>query len=407
VKSTVGQRRLRLVVGVILVLTLAGTVGAMYGQRATKRLTERLTESDVQRATPTAPLVSVASVARADLSSALTLAAEFRPFQEVNLYAKVSGYIRQMRVDIGDHVKAGEVLAVLEIPELEDQLQQASAAVERAKQEVTRAKAAYEEAHLTYDRLSEVLKQQPNLVAQQEIDQARARDETLKASWDAAQSAVREAVAHRANYATMLGYSKITAPFTGVVTKRFADTGSLVGAGTAASSQALVRLSQLDPLRLVLPVPESAVPNVREGAPVEVVVQSTKQTLAATVTRVSGAVNSDTRTMQVEVDIPNPSLSLAPGMYATATLVQDSRKNALSLPIEAAPNRKGDTATVYVLDKDHRIQERTIGVGMETATQIEVRSGLEENELVLIGGRRQYQVGQMVQPKLLAQGIAR
>lgn len=404
-KSTVGQRRLRLVVGVILVLTLAGTVGAMYGQRATKRLTEG---GDVQRvATPTVPLVSVAPVSRTDLSSTLTLAAEFKPFQEVNVYAKVAGYVRQMRVDIGDHVRAGEVLAVLEIPEAEDQLQQASAGVERAKQEVTRAKAAYDEAHLTYDRLAEVLKQQPNLVAQQEIDQARAKDETLKASWDAAQSAVREAVAHRATYATMLAYSKITAPFSGVVTKRFADTGSLVGAGTAASGQALVRLSQLDPLRLALPVPESAVPNVREGAPVEVVIQSTKQTLGATVTRVSGAVATDTRTMQVEVDIPNARLTLAPGMYATATLVLDSRKNALSLPIEAAPNRKGDTATVYVLDKDHRIQERTIGVGMETATQIEVRSGLEENELVLIGGRRQYQVGQVVQPKLLAQGMVR
>jgi len=395
VKSRVGQRRLRLVVGVILVLTLAGTVGAMYGQRATKRLTEG---GDVQRvATPTVPLVSVAPVSRTDLSSTLTLAAEFKPFQEVNVYAKVAGYVRQMRVDIGDHVRAGEVLAVLEIPEAEDQLQQASAGVERAKQE----------AHLTYDRLAEVLKQQPNLVAQQEIDQARAKDETLKASWDAAQSAVREAVAHRATYATMLAYSKITAPFSGVVTKRFADTGSLVGAGTAASGQALVRLSQLDPLRLALPVPESAVPNVREGAPVEVVIQSTKQTLGATVTRVSGAVATDTRTMQVEVDIPNARLTLAPGMYATATLVLDSRKNALSLPIEAAPNRKGDTATVYVLDKDHRIQERTIGVGMETATQIEVRSGLEENELVLIGGRRQYQVGQVVQPKLLAQGMVR
>ncbi len=127
-KSTVGQRRLRLVVGVILVLTLAGTVGAMYGQRATKRLSE----GDVQRATPspTAPLVSVAPVSRSDLSSTLTLAAEFRPFQEVDVYARVAGYVRQMKVDVGDRVKAGEVLAVLEIPELEDELQQASAAVE-------------------------------------------------------------------------------------------------------------------------------------------------------------------------------------------------------------------------------------------------------------------------------------
>ncbi len=92
--------------------------------------------------------------------------------------------------------------------------------------------------------------------------------------------------------------------------------------------------------------------------------------------------------MHVEVDVPNPQLTLAPGMYASATLTQDSRKQALSIPVEAAPNLKGDTATVYVLDKQHKIQERTIGVGMQTATQIEVTSGLEEDELVLLGGRR-------------------
>ncbi len=103
---------------------------------------------------------------------------------------------------------------------------------------MTRAKAAYDEAHLTYDRLTEVLKQQPDLVAQQDIDEAHAKDETRKASWVAAQSAVREAIAHRAKYATMVEYSRITAPFAGVVTKRYADTGSLMGAGTAPPARA-------------------------------------------------------------------------------------------------------------------------------------------------------------------------
>jgi len=205
----------------------------------------------------------------------------------------------------------------------------------------------------------------------------------------------------------MIAYSRITAPFAGVITKRYADTGSLVGAGTASSSQALVRLSQLDPLRLVLPVPESAVPRVRDGAAVEVQVQATKETITAKVSRASGEVATSTRTMHVEVDVPNPDLRLAPGMYATATLVQESRKNTLAIPIEAAPSRKGDAATVYVLNRDHKIEERQIKVGMETPTQLEVKSGVEENELVLIGGRGQYQPGQMAAPKLLANGAAR
>jgi RND family efflux transporter MFP subunit len=346
--------------------------------------------------------VAVVPVKRGNLDETLTLAAEFRPFQEVNVYARVAGYVRQMRVDVGDRVKAGDVLAVLEIPELQDDLRRADAAVERATQEVARAKAAYDDAHLTYQRLAEVVKQQPTLIAQQEIDQARAKDEAGKAAWDAAQSAVREAVANRAKYTTLLGYSKITAPFTGVITKRFADTGSLVGAGTSSNGQALVRLSQLDPLRLVLPVPESAVPKIREGAAVQVLAQATQERIAGQVARVSGEVALVTRTMHVEVDVPNKQLTLAPGMYASATLVQDSRKAVLSIPVEAVPNRKGDAALVYVLSKDNRLEERSITLGLETPNEVEVRSGAAENELVVIGGRG-YQPGQLVEPRTLAE----
>jgi len=389
------------IVALVIGIVVATGAAAIYAQLGGK------TKKDARDATGAVPVVGVMPVMRADLSEELALSAEFRPFQEVNVYAKVNGYVRQMKVDVGQRVKAGDVLAILEVPELQDELQRATAAVERANQDVARTKASYDDAHLTYTRLSEVVKQQPNLVAQQDIDEAHARDETAKASWVAAQSAVREAIAGRAKYTTMIAYSRITAPFAGVITKRYADTGSLVGAGTASSSQALVRLSQLDPLRLVLPVPESAVPRVRDGAAVEVQVQATKETITAKVSRASGEVATSTRTMHVEVDVPNPDLRLAPGMYATATLVQESRKNTLAIPIEAAPSRKGDAATVYVLNRDHKIEERQIKVGLETPTQLEVKSGVEENELVLIGGRGQYQPGQMAAPKLLANGAAR
>jgi RND family efflux transporter MFP subunit len=301
-------------------------------------------------------------------------------------------------------VKAGAALAVLDVPELEAELQQASAAVESAEQEVNRAKAAYDEAHLMYSRLAEVLKQQPDLVAQQDIDEAHAKDETRKASWVAAQSAVREAIARRAKFRDMIEYSRITAPFAGVVSKRYADTGALMGAGTASASQSLVRLSQLDPLRLILPVPESKVPKIHAGDPVQVFVPSTGQTLSASVARLSGAVASETRTMHVEVDVPNPDLTLAPGMYASATLTLESRKQALSVPVEAVPNVKEGAASVLVLDKQNKIQERRIGIGIQTPTQIEVTSGLEEGDLVLLGGQGQVQPGQLAEPKLVSGG---
>jgi RND family efflux transporter MFP subunit len=395
---TPGSRRVpRLVAAIVLGLgiCIAGVVAVIYTRSAGDM-------QDKKEANGAARPAAVAAVTRADLLDSIEVSAEFRPYQEVNVYARAAGYVRQMKVDIGDQVKAGALLAVLEIPELEDDVRRAVATVERSKQEVERARASYDDAHSTYARLAEVIRQQPNLVAEQEVDQARARDNAAKASLDAAQSAVREAEANREKYSTMAAYSHITAPFPGVVTKRYADTGSLVGAGTNSSSQALVRLSQLDPLRLVLPVPESAVPKIHAGAPVDVMVQATGQTLRVAVSRVSGEVATDTRTMHIEVDVPNPTLALAPGMYTSAVLVLDSRKQVLSIPIEAVPDRKGGTANVHVLDENHRVRKREVTLGLETASRIEVTAGLRENDLVLLGGRGQYQPGDSVEPRIAA-----
>jgi RND family efflux transporter MFP subunit len=386
----------------LVLLAVLGLAAAVIVFARTRSARERSgAEGTLAAATQEAAAVPVAAVAvrRADLEDTLTLSAEFRPFQEVNVYAKVAGYVRQMRVDVGSRVKAGDLLAVLEIPELQDDLQHASAAVERSRGEVARAKAAYDDAHLTYARLAQVVKEQPNLIAQQEIDQARAQDEAMKAAWEAAQASVAEARATRAKYRTLIRYSRIAAPFDGVITRRLADTGALVGAGTSSNGQALVRLAQLDPLRLVLPVPESAVPRLTPGAPVTVLVQATGERMTGKIARASGEVALDTRTMHVEVDVPNPALTLAPGMFAAAVLSRERRDGVLVLPIEAVPARKGDSASVLAVDKDRRLQERKLVLGLETPGAVEVRSGLSEGDLVVVGGRG-YQPGQRVEPRV-------
>src|SRR5581483_10749566 len=354
-------------VALAIVSVLCGA-GVIVWQRSTQAGATHAHAAAGQDAPPApAPVVTVG---RGNVEDKLALSAEFRPFQEINLYARVAGYVREMRVDVGSRVKAGQVIAVLEIPELHDDLQQASAAVERAQGEVQRAKALYDEAHLTYQRLAEVVKEQPNLVAQQEIDQARAREESSRAAWQAAQSHVREAAAGHAKYSTLVRYSQILAPFDGIVTRRLADTGALVGAGTSSNGQAIVRLSQVDPLRLVLPVPESAVPRLHLDMPVDVLVQATGQKITGHVARLSGEVSTDTRTMRVEVDVPNKTFELAPGTYASAQLVQDSRKGVLTIPVEAVPERKDGTATVLIVDKDNRLQQRTVVLGLETPTLV-------------------------------------
>ncbi len=160
------------------------------------------------------PSVAVAKADREDLYKEITIPAEFRPYTDVDVHAKVSGYVKQMKVDIGDRVKAGQLLAELEVPELKDELDQAIAARNRADAE-------YRDAHLAYTRLLAVNKTHPNLIAQQDMDTAEAKDA-------AAQGALGAAQADVGKYQTLFAYTRITAPFPGVVTKRYADPGALI-----------------------------------------------------------------------------------------------------------------------------------------------------------------------------------
>jgi RND family efflux transporter MFP subunit len=345
----------------------------------------------------------------------VVLTAEFKPYQEVDVMAKVAGYVKQIRVDIGDRVRQGELLATLEVPEMADDLSRAKAAldrsnaeVKRAAEELQRAQSAHEVTHLTYTRLTGVMKDRPGLVAQQEVDDARGKDlvaeaqvSAAKSSLVAAQEQVRVAQAELSKIKTMSDYTRVTAPFDGVITKRYADTGSMIQAGVSSQTQAMpvVRLSQNKLLRLILPVPESVVPSVRVGQSVEVSVPSLKRTFPGRVARLANRVQLDTRTMPTEVDVPNPQLVLVPGMYAEVDLTLEKRDKALSIPISAVAGSETDPLA-YVVNPDRKVEIRHIQTGMQTANRVEVRSGLREGDLVVIGNRNQLVAGQQVEPKI-------
>jgi len=220
------------------------------------------------------------SVGRAPLSNTLSIAGEFLPYQEVELHAKVSGYIRNINVDIGDRVRKGQVLAILEIPELVAQLQAAGAGVRHSQEEITRAQndvsraeADHAALHAGAARLRQASEARPGLIAEQELDDATAKDRSAEAQVEAAKSALSASrqqlevsQADERHYAALSEYSRITAPFDGVVTWRYADTGSLIQAGTSnVSSMPVVKLSQANVLRLRIPVPESLAASVRDG----------------------------------------------------------------------------------------------------------------------------------------------
>ncbi len=366
------------------------------------------------RVAPDVPTVAVARVTRGDVSQVLTVAAEFRPYQEIDVHAKVAGYVKSIPVDVGDRVRPGQLLAVLEIPELQDELLQDEASVKRANEEVNRAVAdleraqsAHEVTHLGSTRLAGVSKTRPNLIAQQDLDEAAGRDRVAEAQVSTAKAAVassREqleiAKANATKTRTLLAYSRITAPFEGVVTHRYADTGAMIQACTSSQTQTmpLVKLSQNNMLRLIIPVPESAVSRIHLKAPVEVRVTSMNRTVSGVVARFADRVDADTRTMRVEVDVPNPSLELVPGMYAQASIALDEAKNALTIPVQAV-DRLDDAARVLVVTKDRKIAARTIVLGLESADRVAVERGLEAGDLVVVGNRAQLKEGTVVSPK--------
>jgi RND family efflux transporter MFP subunit len=338
-------------------------------------------------ATVRPPTVAVCPVVREDLFSQVTLPAEFRPYQEVELHAKVSGYVSEINVDFGDHVKKDQVMATLEVPELLDQLHNAIALEQKAE-------ADYRAAHLNYTRLSAVEKEHPDLVAQQDLDTAQAKDGMAKAAIAAAEADVGK-------YNTLVSYTKITAPFDGVVTHRYVDQGALIQAGTASETQSLpvVRVSDNYHLRLDLWPSVDYVKDIHLDDTIEVQVQSLgMRSFKGKIKRFSLRVNEATREMRTEIEVPNPTLEIVPGMYAIVILKLQKRPQTLSIPTQAVSGE--EKSTVYLVNANHEIEERAVTLGLETPDRHEVTSGLREGDLVLIGSRTQARPGQKVTPKL-------
>ncbi len=341
-----------------------------------------------QSAQDNLPATAVARIVREDMYREVTMPAEFRPYVEVTLHAKVSGFVNKMNVDFGDTVKAGQLLATLEVPELQAELASARAAEQKAEADHTNA-------HLIYMRLQAVNQNHPNLVAQQELDTSEADDQTTAATIAAAQADVTR-------YQTMVDYTHITAPFDGVVTHRYVDPGTLIQAGTSSDTQSLplVRVSDLYRLRLDFPVTVDYVKDIQLDDPVEVRVDSLGgKTFTGKISRFTHDVSEDTRTMITEIEVPNPDLKLVPGMYATVVLKVDRHEKALAVPTEAIADSK--KPVVYVIGHDDQIEERPVQIGLEMADKYEVISGLEEGDMVVIGNHAGLSAGERVEPKLV------
>jgi len=361
-----------------------------------------------------APSASVARVTRQTITDRLEIASEFQPFQEINVYAKVSGYVQKLNIDWGTHVREGQVMAILEIPELEQQLQLDEAALrksqhdlKRAHEELNRSQSAYTVAHITYTRLADVQKARPELVAQQDIDVAQGKDQEAdaavsgaKAGLAAAEQAVAVSQAALDKDKAFYAYSRITAPFDGVVTEMDAFTGALLPAGTSSNKGdlALCRLSQNNRLRLVIPLPERAVPSVALGESVGMTVSSLNKSVQGKIVRMSGEIDKETRTMHTELQVDNPNYELVPGMYASVEIPLHTVDNALTVPIQSFQASGEGRGTVLVVDSANKIELRPVQLGLQTASIVQLTSGVKEGERVVIGDQSQYKSGMLVKP---------
>jgi len=368
-------------------------------------------------ARPEGVTVGVVRVQRHALERKLTVSSELVPFQEIDVYAKESGYVSHLFVDYGTHVKKGQLMAVLEIPELAAQLEQDKAAVKSMQDQVTnaqhqlsRVEAQHKVLHLEFDRLNGVAQSKPGLVAQQEVDEVQGRDlaseaqvDSAKANLEMAKSNLAASQAKVIRDEDLYSYSRITAPFDGVVTDRNANLGTLVQAGTNSSTQAmpLVKLSQESLYRLVIPVPETYVRYIKTGDEVDVRVGALEKHFPGKVTRFSFEVHDATRTMHTEVDVPNPTGELLPGMYAEATLTLNRTGDALTIPVQAI-DRQGDSTSVLIVDPANRVQVRTVTLGMEgqTENEAEVVSGLNEGDQVVVSERSGLRPSEQVHPQV-------
>lgn len=409
-ESLTMTRNQRLVTAAAVLAAALGTWRLLDRQRAAAG---HLESGDSGSGAPVAA-AAVARVERSNLGSTLTVAGEFKAFQDVDVHAKVAGYIRAINVDVGDRVKEGQTLALLEVPELAAQLAGADAGmrgaqeqIRRAQGDLQRAQSTHAASHSAYARLKQAADSRAGLVAQQEVDDSQAKDlgaeaqvASAEAELSAAQQQLEVSQATQKQFTALAGYTRIVAPFAGVITNRYADTGALVAAGTSSSAQAMpvVRLAQTSKLRLVLSIPESVAGQIHLGDTVRVQVQALNQALSGKVSRFADSLDRQTRTMETEIDFDNRDGRLIPGMYTETRVSLREKKNALTIPLEAV-RRNGDEATVLAVNAQNIVEERHVELGLEDNARVEIRGGLSDGDRVITGNQSAYRNGQKIAPK--------
>jgi RND family efflux transporter MFP subunit len=313
------------------------------------------------------PAVLYVPAKRGSSKADMTLPATLYAMQETTIYARTNGYLKRWLVDIGDSVKAGQVLAEIEAPELDRELDQAHASRAQVKANLDLAK-------VTAERYAALLKEEA--VSPQEVDEKQGLYAARSADYAASEANLRR-------LEQMKSFQRVAAPFSGTITARNVEVGSLIQAGSASSTGWLFKLAQTETIRVHAAVPQSSMRLVKPGMTVDLVVPELgDKAFQAKVMRNAGAFDAATRTMIVEMHVPNRGGPLLPGMYAQARLNLVNPEPSIQIPINALMIG-GDGARVATVDPAGVVQIKPVKIGRDLGKEVEIVAGLSENERVI------------------------
>lgn len=361
---------------VLAILMVAGAFALV------RRITERgaLAKETERLAVPT---VSVSKPSAEPASDQLVLPAQLQAYVESAIYARTNGYLLRWNRDMGSHVKKGELLAEIDTPEVDQELMQAQAARQQTEAQLQLAKS-------TADRWANLRK--TDSVSQQEADQQASAYTQAMANTAAAEANVRR-------LQQLESFKHVYAPISGVITRRNTDVGALITAGSAGTGRELFDVAQVDPLRVFVSVPQTNAPSIRAGLPAYIELREYPgQKFTGKVVRTADSIDTATRTLLTEIDVPNPDGHLLPGSYAEVHFAVPIQITRMSIPVNALLFRP-EGPRVAVVGPDHKVHLKAISIGRDFGIKVEILGGLDPSDQIVVNPADSLEEGQEVNIK--------
>jgi len=351
-----------------------------------------------ERAATALPRVSVVTARKAPPTNELTLPGNAQPYRGAAIYARINGYLIRWLVDIGDKVKQGDLLAEISTPDVDDQLAQARANLVLAQSNLQAADANLTLAKITLKRNLDANHSSSGAVSELTIDQNRAELKTTASQVETARASIQVNEATVQQYADLQAFQKIVAPFSGIITARTVDPGALVAADNPSETRPLFYLMQTDPLRVFVNVPQVYSTTLAVGQSADVYrEEDPNRRFSARITRTANALDANTRTMLTEVDVPNPHDALRPGMYLQVKFTAPRAAGTVLIP-SAALLWRPDGTIIQLLDGEHRVRYRKVEVARDFGAEIEVVTGLQGGETIVVHPGDALKEGEQVEP---------